>query len=260
MKKMGIDISYWQKGLDLKKAKEEGIEFVIVRGGYAKTEDKQFENFYKECKKLNIPVGAYWYTYATNEKEAEEEAKVFLKYLKGKKFEYPIALDIENKDELGLSKETNDSIIKAFGEVIEKAGYYFSVYTNLNFYNNHCNGKILNKKYDWWMANWAKVAYTGSNCGMTQFGGETNYIRSNKIAGKIVDQDYAYYDYPSIMKKNGLNGYSKEDRKTIDELAQEVIEGKWSIGEERKKLLKEAGYNYQEVQDRVNEILHSKKK
>ena len=43
--------------------------------------------------------------------------------------------------------------------------------------------------------------------------------------------------------------------KTIDELAREVIDGKWGSGDDRKKRLTDAGYNYSEVQARVNEIL-----
>lgn len=43
--------------------------------------------------------------------------------------------------------------------------------------------------------------------------------------------------------------------KSVDEIAKEVIAGKWSTGEHRKELLKAAGYNYDEVQSRVNAIL-----
>lgn len=43
-------------------------------------------------------------------------------------------------------------------------------------------------------------------------------------------------------------------KKTIDELAKEVINGKWGNGADRKKRLTEAGYNYSEVQARVNEL------
>lgn len=47
--------------------------------------------------------------------------------------------------------------------------------------------------------------------------------------------------------------------KSIDELAQEVIAGKWGNGDERKSRLESAGYNYQEVQNKVNEILKPQK-
>ena len=58
---------------------------------------------------------------------------------------------------------------------------------------------------------------------MWQFGGSTNLIRSPKIAGMTVDQDYAYKDYPSLIKKKGLNGFkktstsSKKDKYTVGE-------------------------------------------
>ena len=47
----------------------------------------------------------------------------------------------------------------------------------------------------------------------------------------------------------------KVPKKTVSELAYEVIGGKWAAGDERKKLLTEAGYNYDEVQKKVNEIM-----
>lgn len=47
----------------------------------------------------------------------------------------------------------------------------------------------------------------------------------------------------------------KNKKKSIDEIAKEVINGKWGNGEERKKKLKKAGYDYKKVQKRVNELL-----
>lgn len=44
-------------------------------------------------------------------------------------------------------------------------------------------------------------------------------------------------------------------RKSVDELAREVIRGDWGNGQDRKDKLTAAGYNYSEVQGRVNEIL-----
>lgn len=43
--------------------------------------------------------------------------------------------------------------------------------------------------------------------------------------------------------------------KTVDKIAQEVIAGKWRTGHERMTLLRNAGYNPQQIQSRVNEIL-----
>ena len=48
---------------------------------------------------------------------------------------------------------------------------------------------------------------------------------------------------------------SPSEEKTIDELANEVIQGLWGNGEERYERLTQAGYDYYAVQNRVNEIL-----
>ena len=46
MKRWGIDISTWQRGIALAKAKSEGVEFAILRAGFSTTKDNQFETFY----------------------------------------------------------------------------------------------------------------------------------------------------------------------------------------------------------------------
>jgi uncharacterized protein (UPF0297 family) len=50
--------------------------------------------------------------------------------------------------------------------------------------------------------------------------------------------------------------YESEQPKDIAKIAQEVINGKWGNGEERRKKLEAAGYNYIDVQKKVNEILN----
>ncbi|MBQ9141165.1 MAG: LysM peptidoglycan-binding domain-containing protein [Lachnospiraceae bacterium] len=44
-------------------------------------------------------------------------------------------------------------------------------------------------------------------------------------------------------------------QKSIDELAKEVLAGKWGNGNDRKNALTNAGYNYSAVQARVNELV-----
>lgn len=69
----------------------------------------------------------------------------------------------------------------------------------------------------------------------------------------------AGYSYEAIQAKvndllSGGNTVAPP-KKTVTELAKEVIAGKWGNGEDRKKRLKAAGYNYDEVQKKVNELL-----
>ena len=272
MQKFGIDISVWQKGFDFDKAISEGIEFVILRGAYSKTKDKCFDVFYNKCKEKGLPVGAYHYSMAKTVKEAEDEAKLMLSILKGKQLEYPIYLDVEDKTQAKLGKELLTSIIKTYCDALEQAGYYVGIYSTYAYLNSYTHINEL-EKYDKWIAQWSKKCTCRIDYGMWQFGGETNMIRSNKIAGVVCDQDYCYKDYPSIIKSAGLNGFKRpqdevpvptpvrpQPQKTVTDIAKEVIEGKWGNGADRKKKLEDAGYDYNAVQSKVNELLNNNKK
>ena len=253
MKKLCFDISTWQGGINYQAIKER-TDMCILRAGFEYTKDNQFENHYANLQGLDL--GAYWYSYATNRDEAIKEARTFLKVIEDKKFTLPLYLDIEDPSQRGLGRTTLNDIIKAFGEIIENAGYYFGVYTNLDWYRNVISGSELNKKYDWWIACWSDTAPSGVDYGVWQF--TSDYLIDNKR----VDANYVLCDYPTIIKEAGLNHLggntptpTPTPSKSIDELANEVINGLWGNGEERYERLTNAGYDYDAVQKRVNEIL-----
>ena len=66
-------------------------------------------------------------------------------------------------------------------------------------------------------------------------------------AKKACKAGYAVFD------SNGKQVYPT--KKSIDEVAREVIQGKWGNGAERKKRLTNAGYDYNEVQKKVNQMI-----
>lgn len=70
----------------------------------------------------------------------------------------------------------------------------------------------------------------------------------------LTDAGYDAQKIQNIVNRLVL-GDDDEDIVDIDEVAQEVIQGEWGNGDERKVRLENAGYNYQAVQDRVNELL-----
>jgi GH25 family lysozyme M1 (1,4-beta-N-acetylmuramidase) len=256
MVKKGIDISTWQANYPYSKAKAEGVEFVIIRAGFKTTKDNQFETHYKNAKAQGWGIGAYWYMYATTVNDAIKEAQAFLNAVKGKLFDYPLYLDLEDNSIVSkTNKATRDAMVNAFCETLEKAGYYVGVYTNWNWFKNLISGAALNKKWDWWIAHWGTNRPTGINYGLWQY-------RVGSVAGVRTDMDYCYKDYPTIIKSAGKNGYVKQgssnpnpQTKTVDELAREVIAGKWGNGADRKRRLTEAGYDYNAVQNQVNKIL-----
>lgn len=274
MARFGIDISAYQQGIDFSRVKSEGVEFVILRAGYtgygdgiSKAKDSQFENFYSQCKNAGLNVGAYWFSCAnTYEKGADEANWMYENCLKGKQFEYPIYLDVEedggNRHYLsGSGKSGVTAGIKGFCETLEAKGYYVGIYANSYWFNTYIDAEIP-KRFDCWVANWSSANPSSPEHGMWQFGGETNVIRSNKIAGMIVDQDYAYKDYASIIKNGKMNGFGEEssaptpvvdNKKSNEEIANEVITGKWGNGDDRKNRLAAAGYDYSTIQAIVNQ-------
>lgn len=214
----GIDVSHWQGKFNFAKAKNEGIRFAILKaggsdGGYYK--DSKFESYYKDAKEQGLNVGAYYFSTATTEAKGKAEAEKFISYLKGKQFEMPVYIDVENSKATTHKKNNKANLTKAiiaFCSTMEKAGYFVEIYANLDFFSNYMNDKNL-QKYAHWVAQWStSCTYKGNDgvLGMWQFGGSTNLLRSNKIAGVVCDQDYAYKDYPTIIKQKGLNGYKKE--------------------------------------------------
>ena len=270
MQKFGIDISKWQKGFDFDKAEAEGVEFVILRGAYATSKDSCFDTFYKQCKDKDIPVGAYHYSMAKTVAEAKAEAEFMLNVLKGKQFEYPIYLDAEDKTQKALGKDLLTAIIDTYCSTLENAGYYVGIYSTYLFLRDYTYIDKLDK-YDKWIAQWATKCTSKKPFGMWQYGGETNKIRTNIVAGVVCDQNYCYKDYPSVIKSAGLNGFREQDGintplpeikplKSVLEVAQEVIAGKWGNGTERKKRLSDAGYAYDVVQAEVNKLLQGNKK
>ena len=85
-------------------------------------------------------------------------------------------------------------------------------------------------------------------------GGQNHVIEGNK--GEAVARRYIKTDSKYIMGY-GVPKYDKATttKKSVDAIAKEVIAGKWGSGEERKKKLTAAGYDYTEVQAVVNKLL-----
>lgn len=217
-KVFGIDVSKWQRGFDFGKAKNEGAKFVIIKASQRDFKDSEFEAHYKNAVKEGFLTGAYHYLTATDVNGAMAEAKFMIgNCLKGKSFDYPIFADAEDAALKKLDKKTVDEIITAFCNTLEAAGYWAGFYCSYDFYKNHCSGEELSKRYSLWLASWTEEC--PADCQMWQFGGETNLIRSNKVAGVVCDQNYSFTDYPSLIKAKGLNGYTAAVSKPVQSTA-----------------------------------------
>ena len=206
----GIDVSYAQGVIDWEKVKASGlVDFAILRAGYGRETsqvDTQFERNYAACKRLGIPVGVYWYSYATTAAEAEQEAKVCLQTIRGKQFEYPVAFDIEEARCLPQA----DALCTAFCTTLENAGYYTAIYTFKSALESNFSAAVKNR-YDIFLSHIGvqQTDYAGSY-GLWQYSW-TGCISG--ISGDV-DLDYAYKDYPTMIQNAGLNGFTKATQTT----------------------------------------------
>ncbi len=269
MKRFGIDVSKWQGDFDFNAAKKEGVSFAILKGGGGDDglyKDGKFEQNYSAAKKLNIPVGAYWFSRALSVNDTIFEAEYFFNnILKGKQFELPIFIDIEHSDMLSLGKKTLTEIIKKWCSYLEEKKCFVGIYSTVYAFSAYMNDNELSD-YTHWVAQWAEdCTYQNKKIlGLWQFGGETNLIRKNTVAGIVCDQNYMYFDYPKLIKEKGFNGFDTQTinnipvsavKKTVSDLAKEVIAGKWGVGNERRERITNAGYSYDAVQSLVDAIL-----
>ena len=203
----GIDVSRWQGYIDWAKVKASGkVEFAILRAGYGKhasQKDERFEEYYAGCKKNGIPVGVYWFSYATTKADALLEAEACYQCIKGKTFEYPVMFDYEERSQCNSTVARN--VIPAFMEAMKAKGYYVGLYSYYSLLKSYVPDDI-ESKYDIWVAHYASsTPYKGHKGWQYSSTGRVNGINGD------VDMDYIYVDYPSIIKAAGLNGLKPDN-------------------------------------------------
>ena len=261
----GIDISSHNGKLNFEKLKKE-IDFVIVRAGYGtKTYDVKARYNIEQCNKLGIPVGAYWFSYAHNVEGAKQEAQSCVEFLKQFNIDLPVAFDFEYDSQSYIEKwygiTPNATLLcnmaNAFFDVIIAGGYTPMLYTNIDYINRGFK-KIINNQA-LWLAQWGvtKPAY---ECLIWQ---KTD---KHKIAGNDCnfDLNYMYKDIPNTKPAKEVTELNDSDIQDIFyylindyylPVAKDVINGKYGNGAERKKNLREAGYDAALVQCVVNKII-----
>lgn len=256
----GIDVSRYQKGFDLNSAKAQGFAYCIAKCGGADAgyyKDSQFENFYQQAINDGMKIGAYYFGNAFSTDDATLEANYFLQYLQGKAITH-VYYDVEGKM-LNQGYTHLTDIIKAFCQTMNNAGYICGVYTSESQFNSRFDDKQLSA-FPHWVAKYSKNApnlKSGLPIEIWQYGGSTNYIRDAKINGTVVDQDVFFIQWVGTSKpKDNLDVSTPvaSEKKSIDQLANEVLAGLWGNNPMRAIKLKACGYDSTAVQNRVNEI------
>ena len=250
MPKKVIDVSYAQGLIDWGKVKGQ-VDGAILQAGYGSDfiyqDDVQFERNAAECERLGIPYGIYIYSYAQTEAQAHSEASHVLRLASGKKLSYPIYFDAEQAGTEGVAKRNAD----IFCIDIENAGYFAGIYANENWWRNYLTGL---ENYTKWVAKYSTNKPAINNYDAWQF---SDCALINGINGGV-DISYFYRDFPAEINKAAPKEKTTDataNKKSLKEIAKDVVKGKWGNGKKRVKKLKQAGFTQEEI-DKIQEFVN----
>lgn len=197
---MGIDVSKWNEEIDWDRVQNAGITYAIIRCGYrgsstgALVVDPYFKQNMQGALAAGLKVGVYFFTQATNEVEAVEEASMALALCEGYRLTYPIFIDTEgaggNGRADGLDMETRTKVCQAFCETVEDAGYTGGIYGSRNWFRTKLRMDALTDHIIWLAEYREKPVYGGSY----HFWQYTSSGSVDGIEGRV-DLDISYLAY-----------------------------------------------------------------
>ena len=259
----GIDMSMWQRDINLSAVK---ADFVIVKAtegiGYV---DKSCDMLFQKALSLGKKLGFYHFARPTANNDPIREADFFYENCKGYFGKAIPILDweAENKQNVAYAKAWLD-------RVYQRSGVKPVIYMSESVVNAYDWSSVANADYGLWVAKYRDnnpdYNYNMSNAGsrprvkwwkfycMWQW---TSTGRLNGYSGNL-DCNVFYGDGTTWDKYAGKSGTTQPVKptqpvkKSNEEIANEVINGAWGNGEDRKKRLTDAGYNYTVVQAIVN--------
>lgn len=186
-----IDVSSWQGDVDWAKAKADGVEGAIIRLGYGwgNYADAKAQRNINECKRLGIPFGIYWYSYAEDASGSRQEGNDVVSKLRQfgvspNDLKYPVYYDLESWTWTGHTPPTNpnvyNGIVNAWYGALQSGGYQnLGVYSYTSYLQGPLNNANIYAKTRW-------VAQYGPQMEFTAFGTNDRgwqYTSSGQING-----------------------------------------------------------------------------
>ena len=205
-----IDVSGWQGDIDWAKAKADGVEGVIIRLGYGEgnNADKKAQRNISECKRLGIPFGVYWYSYADTPALAKEEGADVVAKLKQfgvnpSDLAYPVYYDLEKWTWEGHQPPTDpnvyNNIVNNWYSALQSAGYKnLGVYSYTSYLQGPLKHADIYAKTTW-------VAQYGARMGFDSFPTNSRgwqYTSSGKvdgISGNVDMNAFGNKEYESLI-------------------------------------------------------------
>lgn len=205
-----IDVSGWQGDIDWAKAKADGVEGAIIRLGYGEgnNADKKAQRNISECKRLGIPFGIYWYSYADTPSIAKEEGTDVVAKLKQfgvnpSDLAYPVYYDLEKWTWEGHQPPTDpnvyNNIVNNWYSALQSAGYKnLGVYSYTSYLQGPLKHADIYAKTTW-------VAQYGARMGFDSFPTNSRgwqYTSSGKvngISGNVDMNAFGNKEYESLI-------------------------------------------------------------
>lgn len=209
-----IDVSGWQGDIDWAKAKADGVEGAIIRLGYGEgnNADKKAQRNISECKRLGIPFGIYWYSYADTPALAKEEGTDVVAKLKqfgvnASDLAYPVYYDLEKWTWEGHQPPTDpnvyNNIVNNWYSALQSAGYKnLGVYSYTSYLQGPLKHADIYAKTTW-------VAQYGARMGFDSF--PTNSRGWQYTSTGKVDGISGNVDMNAFGNKEYVNGGSSND-------------------------------------------------
>lgn len=265
----GIDISNWQRGIDLSKVP---CDFVIAKAtegiGYV---DKSCDGFIQQALKLGKKIGFYHFARPTANNDPIREADFFYENCKGYFGKAIPILDweAENKHNVAWAKKWLD-------RVYQRSGVKPVIYMSESVVNSYDWSSVANADYGLWVAKYRDnnpdYNYNMANAGSRprvkwwKFYCMWQWTSSGRLNGyngnldcNVFYGDGKTWDAYAGKKSSGTKPKPTPQKKTVEQLAREVIAGQWGNGDDRKQRLTIAGYNYTVIQAIVNKLMGANK-
>ncbi|MDY3375514.1 MAG: GH25 family lysozyme [Terrisporobacter othiniensis] len=228
----GIDVSKWNGTIDWKKVKADGIDYVIIRGGFGNaTVDPQFESYIQGASDAGLKIGVYWFSYATSVTKAKEEAAKCLETIAPyrDKITYPVFYDFEydsvdyaKKLGITITKDLSSKMADEFLTAIKNAGYITGIYTNKDFGDKYFYEDML-------FANNLWIAQYSSACTYNRPYMMWQYTDKGNINGIGTSSEPAYFDmnYTYLKPTNNQTSSNKIDlsSSSVSEISSKTYTG-----------------------------------
>lgn len=267
-----LDISGWQAGLNLDTLfqKNPALDGLVIKatGGTCIYQKNTFEPWADWCIEHNVPFGFYHFLDDDlKNSSAQKEAEFFVA-----KCQNYFGKGIPVADYEGQALTIGPTYLKAFLDTVKAlTGMTPMLYCSQSVANRYTMQSIADSGYPLWVAQYANYnpmysftdnpwkkgrVWPWSHEAMRQYTSQL-YLPGWK---SHFDANLFYGDRAEWDRLVGIEPVFPPSKKSVDDIAREVIDGKWGNGKTRRETITAAGYNYDEVQARVNEILGMKPK